>query len=207
MERLRRVLERNCAIAESRNQAPPVPFDRARPRDLVWSAAVDDHSFWHKQFEDPALIIQTKTGKLGDVITGEAPVEQQFRGEPRTVPEPKRRRIDKPHVDQAKKVHREINGSYTHNRRGVALCAEFQSGKCQRGPTIFCPRNENLVHQRKKCHGESHGGNSCNMTPKEPSVICCAGNASASDCGGSNSTCDGRSAGRLARGHFGKLGL
>ena len=107
MERLRRVLERSCGKAESRNQAPPVPFDRARLRDSVWSAAVD----------------------------GEAPspVEQQFRGEPRTMPEPKRRRIDKPHVDQANKVHREINGSYTHNRRVVALCAEFQSGNCQRG--------------------------------------------------------------------------
>ena len=86
MERLRRV-------SESRTQPPPEPFDRARPWDSVWSAAVDDPSDWHKQFEEPSLTILTKTGKLGDVITGEAP---------------------------------------------------------QRGPTIFCPRNENLVHQCNK---------------------------------------------------------
>ena len=62
-------------MALSRGQAPAIPFDVNRPWDSVWSAAVDDHAFWHRQLEEPALIILTKDGRLTDVVTGEAPIE------------------------------------------------------------------------------------------------------------------------------------
>ena len=45
MERLRRVLERNSAAATARGQARVVHFDKDRPWDSVWSAAVDDKKF------------------------------------------------------------------------------------------------------------------------------------------------------------------
>ena len=102
MERLRRVSESRT----SRHPSLSIAHDHGTRYGQPPSTTPSD---WHKQFEEPSLTILTKTGKLGDVITGEAP---------------------------------------------------------QRGPTIFCPRNENLVHQCNKCLGD----NSCNMTPKEPSV-------------------------------------
>ena len=46
----------------------------------------------------------------------------------------------KPRVEQPAKVHREANGVYTQNRRGVTLCAEFQSGNCASTTGIYCPR-------------------------------------------------------------------
>ena len=84
MERLRRVLERNHVMALSRGQAPAIPFDVNRPWDSVWSAAVDDHAFWHRQFEEPALIVLTKAGRFTDVMTGEAPIETRSGGVPGT---------------------------------------------------------------------------------------------------------------------------
>ena len=45
MERLRRVQERNSVAAIARGQAPAVHFDKGRPWDSVWSAAVDDKNF------------------------------------------------------------------------------------------------------------------------------------------------------------------
>ena len=55
---------------------PHLPRHVARlqpPRSRV--AAVDDTKFWNHQFEEPALLILTRAGRLSDVITGEAPVE------------------------------------------------------------------------------------------------------------------------------------
>ena len=57
-ERLRRVLERDAATAAARFQSLSVPFDAARPWDLVWVAAADDAKFWD---EEPALIILIQT--------------------------------------------------------------------------------------------------------------------------------------------------
>ena len=111
MERLRSVLERNYAMALSRGQAPAIPFDPSRPWDSVWSAAVDDHAFWHRQFEEPALIILTKAGRLTDVVAGEAPIETKSGGGAekyhQTEPDRKRRKTQKPRVEQKAKVHRE----------------------------------------------------------------------------------------------------
>ena len=63
MERLRRVLERESVAALARSQSPAVPFDSACPWDSVWTAATEDQKFWHRQFEEPALLILTRTGK------------------------------------------------------------------------------------------------------------------------------------------------
>ena len=134
MERLRRVLERDCAVATARGQAPATPSDPCQPWNSVWVAAVDDVRFWHHQFEEPALLILTRAGRLSHVITGEAPTERTHPAQ--SLPAPsgndnaKRRRVERPRMEQTSKVHRETNGACTHNRRGVPLCADFQTGAC-----------------------------------------------------------------------------
>ena len=76
-ERLRRTLEREHAIASAKQQSLATPFNADRPWNSVWTAAVDDHSFWRRQFEEHALLIVTKDGTLNEVITGEAPIMPQ----------------------------------------------------------------------------------------------------------------------------------
>ena len=166
MERLRRVLERKFVDATARGQAPSVPIDQARPWDSVWTAACEDFGFWHVQFEKPALIILTKSGRLSDIITGEAPVEHgaQSSAHPQVQPEAKRRKM-RPTSDT--RAHRVSNGVFTHNRSGIALCADFQTGACQNGRGSTCSRNPSLSHQCNKCLAERHGGSTCNLTPKE----------------------------------------
>ena len=95
MERLRRVLERKFVDATARGQAPSLHFDPKHPWDLVWTAACEDFGFWHVQFEEPALIILTKSGRLSDIITGEAPIEHssQSSSHQPAQPEAKRRKM------------------------------------------------------------------------------------------------------------------
>ena len=174
MERLRRVLKRNHAMALPRRQAPAMPFDVNRPWGFVWSGTVDDQSLWHRQFVEPALIILTKAGRLTDVITGEAPTKNKSRGAAGRDNHPeqdrkRRKTTQKPRVEQSAKVHRESNGVYTHNRRGVALCADFQSRNCASTTGIHCLCASGTVHQCNRCLSEKHGGSSCTLTPHEPS--------------------------------------
>ena len=171
MERLRRVLERESVAALARSQSPAVPFNSACPWDSVWTAVTEDQKFWHRQFEEPALLILTRTGRLTDVVTGEAPIERSgpfSQTEQRSQPEPKRRRMERQR-EQTPRIHRETNGQFTHNRRGKPLCMDFQSGNCVSGSGISCPKNSNMTHQCAKYLGDRHGAHICNMTPREPS--------------------------------------
>ena len=137
MERLTRVLERKFLDATALGQAPSVPFDRSRPWHSVWTAACEEFGFWHCQFEELALIILTKSGQLFEIITVKAPVEPGTQSSaPQSVHSKAKRRKTRPTSDT--RVHRESNGVFTHNRRGVALCPDFQSGSCPNGRGNTC---------------------------------------------------------------------
>ena len=59
---------------------PALAFNRSQPWDSVWVAAVGETSFWHSQFEEPAILILTDGGRLTDMVTGEAPIEYARHG-------------------------------------------------------------------------------------------------------------------------------
>ena len=165
-------LERDSAAAKARGQAPATPV-RSQPWNSVWVAAVDDTKFlapsvrgagttdphtcrasfgrYHKaRHQSNALILHSQSRRPAGSDNG------------------KRRRIERPRTEFTK-VHREANGVYTHNRCGIPLCSDFQTGACAastRGST--CPRNGNTSHQCNKCLGDGHGGASCSLTPREP---------------------------------------
>ena len=104
------------------------------------------------------------------MVTGEAPIESSSAsGHAQYEPERKERKTEKPRIDATNKVHRASNGVYTHNRRGMPLCQEFQTGNCYSTSGIFCPVHNGAVHQCNKCLAEKHGGSACNLTPREPS--------------------------------------
>ena len=171
MERLRRTLEKEHTIASAKQQSPATSFNPDRPWDSVWTAAVDDHSFWHRQFEEHALLSVTKAGTLNEVVTREAPFTSQPATSSSSLPGvetiTKRRKITRP--GQPNKVHKELDGVFTHNRRGAQLCPDWQTGNCQVGPGVTCPKNPALIHQCNKCLGDKHGGSRCNGTPRQPS--------------------------------------
>ena len=65
------------------------------------------------------------------------------------------------------RVHRGSNGIFTHNRRGVALCPDFQSVSCPTGRGNTCGTrilrtSVTSVSQNVK------GGSVCKLSPKEP---------------------------------------
>ena len=67
MERLRRRLERD---------ATTVPASSGlQQRSAVALYVGQGQAFWHRLFEEPAILIVTSAGRLPDVVTGEAPVE------------------------------------------------------------------------------------------------------------------------------------
>ena len=84
--------------------------------------ALEVQALWHKQFEEHALnegrnafgkeqtlIMATNAGRLSDVVTGEAPIEQNWQyglqpGDPQQL---KRMRTEKPRLIQSNKIDRE----------------------------------------------------------------------------------------------------
>ena len=83
---------------------------------------MDDNYLWHGHFEEQALLILTRSGKLTDVVTGEAPIESHASSSVGSTGEPiaKRRKVPRP--GQPNKLHNEVGGLYTHNRQGRQLC-------------------------------------------------------------------------------------
>lgn len=173
MERLRRRLELAAAEAEAIQKAPFIAFDRSCPWDAVWKAACSDQAFWHKELEEPALLILAKAGKLGDAVDGDAPVAGRAGSSGDVIPPgrprergPKR----KPGNDTPREKHHMVrDGLYTHNRNRVALCEDFNSAQgCEQSNGIWCRRHPEHVHQCAKCLSSSHSAVSCNASPKSP---------------------------------------
>ena len=54
--------------------------------DSVWTAACEDSGFWHVQFEEP------ESGRLSDIITGEAPLEHGTQSSTHQPPHPEAKR-------------------------------------------------------------------------------------------------------------------
>ena len=96
---------------------------------------------------------------------GEASVEHSAQSSTQQPLQPDAKRR-KTRATSKTRVHREANGVFMHNRRG----ADFQSGSCPDGRGASCPRNPHSSHQCNKCLAGKHGGNRCNLSPKEPIV-------------------------------------
>ncbi|CAE7793132.1 unnamed protein product, partial [Symbiodinium necroappetens] len=72
-ERLRRQgkEDRDNAIAAGGTHG----FDPKKPWEWVWNMIVKDHAFWHRELEEPALLILAKTQKASQLLGTDAPVD------------------------------------------------------------------------------------------------------------------------------------
>lgn len=162
MERLRRLGQKAATDATAAGGAHP--FDRLKPWEWVWGAAVDDSSWWRVELEEPALLVLTRTSSLARVIDHDADVEGGTGGAPtrrtRTTAPPRREQ------ERRSKVHRVSDGLYTANRADTKLCSAYQKGECDMRPGR-CPRGHG-AHQCTKCLGQ-HPSKDCSQAPKQPS--------------------------------------
>ena len=181
MERARRRLERAAAEATAAGKQPAESFDTAKPWDGVWAAVIRDVDFWRREFEEPAILVLSRSGRLQDLVSGDTPTGgAALSAESSQLPQrqsgarpEKRQRAQKGEetgaAQQSSKVHRVASGVFTHNRRNQPLCADFQQGRCQRGVGSACPVNQGQMHQCNKCLDVRHGGAECQQTPRPPS--------------------------------------
>ena len=159
-ERLRRQgkEEHDAAIAAGGTHG----FDDKKPWEWVWNMMVKDHAFWHRELEEPALLILAKTQKASQLLGADAPIEASGgTGSDRSIPSApvaiKRRREDgvRQHVVGE-------DGLLTHNRRGAELCRGYQKGDCKdKDRNGFCLKTGRTRHQCAKCLSEDHGAHAC----------------------------------------------
>ena len=62
---------------KSQATGKPCDYDPLRPWDYVWEAAVEDHYFWRREIEEPALLIVARTQSLESLIEGDVDIADQ----------------------------------------------------------------------------------------------------------------------------------
>ena len=133
----------------------------------IWNAAADVQ-FWRKELEEKARLILAKISRPLDNVEGDALTSSQ--------PGPKRPRdlgakyssAPPPHKKRDfERVHRTTaDGSSSHDRRGLELCAAFQKGECEASVRDgICPRNSSHRHQCARCLLMGHGLSDCKGKP------------------------------------------
>lgn len=151
-------------------------FDNNKPWEWVWDALTQDAAFWHREVEEPCILLLARTASLSQLVGEDAAVEADgskpaakstaaspANNDKRSVPAPPPVASFKRQRGPDQREHRlGEDGLFTHNRRGVELCKMFQSGECvecdKRG---FCSRNPQRRHQCAKCLSEFHGASRC----------------------------------------------
>ena len=158
-------------------------YEPGRPWGWVWNALVFDSDFWHREVEEPCILLLARTINIGQMVGEDAPVEAGHNSSGRkaaaaptamprddaapSTPAPASKRLRGPDVREHRLGH---DGLFTHNRRGVELCRFFQTGEClEKDRRGFCAKNGSRRHQRAKCLNEFHGAGPCpSEAPRAP---------------------------------------
>ena len=139
-------------------------YNPKSPWEYVFRQLPVEFAFWKRELEDPALLILARAPVAA--ITSEAPVAKtrdqhitQVAGDVwlyglgrQDLPS-KRQRVEIPSL--ARVYEYDDQGHNKCNRRGVQLCAAFQTGSC----SSPCPQQ--LAHQCKICLYPTHGAKDC----------------------------------------------
>ena len=178
---IRRILtaERNAIIKAGGQH----PFDPDKPWRLAWKHASGPESkaFWEDEFITPATHVRIHLKSLGQVVDGDAPVDEKKIVNSAEVPSHQRDPLPAPpapparaHVDdrdrrgQKRPVSQGVY-RFDRNNKQKGLCDDFQNGRCTpcvRGSTI-CPHNSNLRHQCANCLRDDHGADRCRAQERD----------------------------------------
>ena len=153
--------------ASARERAPAQgfhhEFDPANPWEWVWKNLPGDRDFWHRELEEPALLVLAKTMPAGAALDHDAPVGRPATTGDRQPPAKKQRRNGKDKSERTKAYRiDDKTGLWSHNRAEVELCRNFQKGDCME--TVgngICGKNPNARHQCGKCLELGHSALTC----------------------------------------------
>jgi hypothetical protein len=138
------------------------------------AAELREHEVTMKNKEiEHVLLILAKVSRTmehveGDVLATSLPPAKRLReleGQLQQPPPPKPREYNRDRGFQ--KTHQvSADGLFTHNRRGIELCAAYQRNECQQSVKEgICPRNPAFRHQCAKCLQSAHGLLGCTNKP------------------------------------------
>ena len=139
-------------------------FKVAQPWDWSLRQVTLDGAFWKKEMEEPAILILSGSGRLMEMVDGDAPIASAATpaaAAPARVAHPPARLAAKSKDSRARQHHVQ-NGAYTANRSGAELCHGYQNGSCMGAVKgNHCARNSQYVHQCAKCLSNDHGADKC----------------------------------------------
>ena len=173
IDRVRRrgIAEHATAIAAGAAHA----YDPGRPWEWCLRQLVDDHGFWRRELEEPAMLVLAKSAKLNSMVDGDAMVSNLASATASSShlpapPAPPGRRAD-PKAKARGPKHHSVgeDGSLATNRSGTRLCNDFQAGQCSESLVRGrCPRDARLAHQCAKCLSPAHGASQCRDEAARP---------------------------------------
>jgi len=142
-------------------------YSPGKPWEWVWSRIPDEQKFWREELEEPCMLVLARAGSLARMIQCDALVADGISG----LPGDKRRRVQPalPTTPPPSRLHNVSDGAYTTNRRGIALCPEFQKGSCNEVDLNFqCKKQPDRVCQCSRCLSTDHGSAKCSRAPRAP---------------------------------------
>jgi len=151
------------------------PFDPLRPWNYTILKSLEDRDWWHIEVEEPALLLNSRSQNLAQLVSGKAPVatvqmSQAAQSPPPQVKLPQHNQpaavgqpLKKaPRLLSSERVdNRNADGSFNTNRSNVPLCASFQLGTCGNHVQGRCPSDRSKAHQCSACLSPAHGQSSC----------------------------------------------
>lgn len=107
---------------------------------------------------------------LSSMVKGDAPVVSAA-GEGTKSKAPSKKDRDLTFSERMGPYHNVSDGVFTTNRKGIALCSEFQAGNCFGiGTNARCKKDGISAHQCNKCLSPDHSPKECDRTPRQPSA-------------------------------------
>lgn len=150
----------------------PLTYDADHLWEHVWGCCLQNHAFWKREVEDPALLIAARAFDLDDMLDGDAPVGRSST-HARAVEAltKKRKPEDDRQSGQSKRPkvrrnhHNVSDGKLYTNRRGRLMCAGFQDNTCTSTlpGTSICAADKKSAHQCSMCLGLDHGASQCRV--------------------------------------------
>ena len=134
----RTYIELKAAHIIAQNKGCTTNFDPNHPWNEALRAVIQLDQFWGDDFREPGMMIISRLAALSSTLDGDAQVQQRLpadfvyqaplveQGSPGNIKGPKPKG---PKPAKAKSVQ-QLGGLLTHNRKGRALCQDYQTCMC-----------------------------------------------------------------------------
>lgn len=131
-------------IRRTLSEAPAYGYTHAAPWSAVYAASIKQSEFWAKEVATPATLLLARNKALPANPGDSSP-------EPVQTTSPKKGKKRKYEGEDLSKWD-SAQGCYSHNRKGIQICKNFNPAKCGNGrPQSRCANNRS--HQCNLCLG------------------------------------------------------